>query len=195
MFDKSIQFKYAWRDYQSKVLSQAQQFVDDRHIHIVAAPGSGKTVLGLELMRRINAPTIILAPTLAIRNQWAERFTTLFMDNDTVDTLPDWLSMDVNKPAKLTIITYQGLYSALAGKRYKQQMDNEQAEEESEEETFLEPTEADELSESENEDENENIIVPAVSFNGTLDDNLEQVLPQPAHKPVTNLKADAYLKS
>ncbi len=160
MFNENIKFKYTWRDYQARVLKDAQQFVDDGHIHIVAAPGSGKTVLGLELMRRIDMPTIILAPTIAIRNQWAERFTTLFMDSQDSEKLPEWLSLDVHKPAKLTIITYQGLYSVLAGKKYKQQLEEaeELAEDESDAETIIEAPEEPEAPES------EAIVIPTVEF-------------------------------
>lgn len=178
VFDDSIKFKYSWRDYQARVISKAQQFADDGHIHIVAAPGSGKTVLGLELMRRINLPTIILAPTIAIRNQWAERFTTLFMDNCEAEKLPEWLSLDAKKPAKLTIITYQGLYSALAGKQYKQEdeVSSEQAEEETDTNTFLEAPEDTE------EPQSDTIVIPSVDFNSSV--NPPQ---QPVVEPVVNL--------
>ena len=53
MFDESIKFKYPWRPYQEKVLEEVNSLIKDKKIHIVAAPGSGKTVLGLELARRI----------------------------------------------------------------------------------------------------------------------------------------------
>ncbi|WP_339230420.1 DEAD/DEAH box helicase family protein [Oceanobacillus sp. FSL K6-2867] len=42
----------------------------DGYLHLVASTGSGKTVLGLEIMLYPNKPTLIVAPTLAIRNQW-----------------------------------------------------------------------------------------------------------------------------
>lgn len=191
MFDTNIRFKYPWRDYQARVLSNAQQFVDDGHIHVVAAPGSGKTVLGLELMRRINLPTIILAPTIAIRNQWAERFTTLFMDNADGKALPEWLSLDAHKPAKLTIITYQGLYSVLDGKQYKQEQEaaEEGAEEETGGETTLEAPEEPEPTES------EVIIVPEVDFasDASAPETKEETPPPAARQPVSE-KAAAYLK-
>ena len=190
MFDEKIKFKHSWRDYQAKVLEKAQQFVDDGHIHVVAAPGSGKTVLGLELMRRINLPTIILAPTIAIRNQWAERFTTLFMDTGDADKLPEWLSLDVNKPAKLTIVTYQGLYSALAGKQYKQeqQADAEQSEGETSGDTFLEAPEPTE------EVKSDVIVVPSANFDGPLTAQPQTVAQPAAPAQSPNLKAEAYLK-
>lgn len=113
MFDKKVEFIFPWRDYQQEVIDKAQGFISDRHIHVVAAPGSGKTVLGLELMRRIDKPTVILAPTIAIRNQWADRFMQLFLQKEN---LPNWISLDANKPAKVTIITYQALFSVLSGR-------------------------------------------------------------------------------
>ena len=52
MFDESIKFKYPWRPYQAKVLEEVNGLIKDKKIHIVAAPGSGKTVLGLEQIGR-----------------------------------------------------------------------------------------------------------------------------------------------
>ena len=53
MFDNTIKFKYSWRPYQDRVLKEADKFLKDGKINIVAAPGSGKTILGLELARRL----------------------------------------------------------------------------------------------------------------------------------------------
>ncbi|WP_413531660.1 DEAD/DEAH box helicase family protein [Empedobacter brevis] len=104
-----IKFKYNWRDYQQRVLSELETHLEDAHLNVVAPPGSGKTVLGLEVMLRINEPTLILAPTLAIRNQWKDRFIELFLNDQEVD----WISMDIHQPRFLTISTYQGLHAAM----------------------------------------------------------------------------------
>ena len=58
-----VKFKWEFRDYQQRVLDNANKYLLDGKINIVAAPGSGKTILGLELIRRCNAPCIILSPT------------------------------------------------------------------------------------------------------------------------------------
>ena len=108
-FPENIHFKFKWRSYQQKVLDDLHNHLDDDHLHIIAPPGSGKTVLGLEVALRINKPTLILAPTLAIRNQWVDRFCELFLQMHHV---PEWISMEIHKPAFLTVITYQGLHAA-----------------------------------------------------------------------------------
>lgn len=64
-----MRFSGAWRDYQQRVLDEFAQHAADQRIHVVAAPGSGKTVLGLELVRRIGRPALVLAPTRTIRDQ------------------------------------------------------------------------------------------------------------------------------
>jgi superfamily II DNA or RNA helicase len=77
----NMRFKGAWRDYQARVPAEMDGHLSDARLHIVAAPGSGKTILGLELMRRIGRPAVILAPSLTIRNQWRERLFPLFLDD------------------------------------------------------------------------------------------------------------------
>ena len=48
-----VQFKGTFRDYQQKVLDNSNKYLKNKKIHIVAAPGSGKTILGLELISRL----------------------------------------------------------------------------------------------------------------------------------------------
>ena len=47
-YENILQFKGTWRVYQARVLDRAEHYVRDGKIHIVAAPGSGKTTLGIE---------------------------------------------------------------------------------------------------------------------------------------------------
>lgn len=109
-FPPDIRFRKSWRSYQQRVLAELENHLDDNHLHIVAAPGSGKTVLGLEVVRRLNRPTLILAPSIAIRDQWVDRFIHLFMGSS--NGRPDWISKDIRNPRFLTVSTYQGLHSA-----------------------------------------------------------------------------------
>lgn len=110
MFNQDIKFKYSWRPYQEKVLKEFEKYKDDKKINIVAAPGSGKTVLGLELARRLKNPVLILSPTVTIKNQWIDRFVTLFMPEGS--RKPDWVSDNVYQLSYFNSITYQGLHYA-----------------------------------------------------------------------------------
>ncbi|WP_289663342.1 DEAD/DEAH box helicase family protein [Flavobacterium panacagri] len=127
-YPKEIKFKYNWRKYQQKVLDNLDDHLKDGHLHIIAPPGSGKTVLGLEVAIRLNKPTLILAPTIAIRNQWIQRFCELFLQTDQT---PDWISRDIRNPKFMTVVTYQGLHAACNNLKIEEQDCEE--EEESEE--------------------------------------------------------------
>lgn len=107
-FPSGIKFKYSWRKYQDRVLRELDEHLEDNHLHVIAPPGSGKTVLGLEVMLRLNKPTLILAPTIAIRNQWIQRFCELFLQ---VQVTPAWISRDIRNPGFVTVSTYQGLHA------------------------------------------------------------------------------------
>ena len=101
-------FCYPWRDYQAAVLTSLSTHLEDRKLHVSAAPGAGKTVLGLEVMRRIGQPTLILAPSIAIRNQWIDRLVALFLP-EGADT--GWITTDLKAPKTVTVATYQALYT------------------------------------------------------------------------------------
>ena len=124
-FPENIKFKYDWRKYQSRVLDELDEHLDDNHLHIIAPPGSGKTVLGLEVALRLNKPTLIFTPTVAIKNQWIQRFTELFLQTEQK---PEWISRDIKNPKFLTVTTYQALHAACSG------VDLDEEQEESEEE-------------------------------------------------------------
>ena len=103
-----MRFSGTWRDYQQRVLDEFDAHLDDNRINIVAAPGSGKTVLGLELLRRLGRPALVLSPSLTIRNQWIERLTPLFMP-----TVPasGFAGSDIESPGIVTSTTYQSLHA------------------------------------------------------------------------------------
>jgi superfamily II DNA or RNA helicase len=109
-----MRFTGTWRDYQAAALAEFDRHAADRKLHVVAAPGSGKTILGLELIRRLARPAIVLAPSLTIRNQWPARLVPLFLDKPPG---PDEASHDLAQPGALTCTTYQALHALWAGDR------------------------------------------------------------------------------
>lgn len=108
-----LKFRHAWRPYQERVLAVLDHHLHDRKLHIVAAPGAGKTTLGLEIFRRLQKRTLVLSPTRIIRDQWLQRLHD-FCECADVRQL-DWVSTDIRAPATLTSVTYQALHAQLAG--------------------------------------------------------------------------------
>ena len=121
-FGNEIKFKYSWRPYQERILKKVEQYGTDQKIHIVAAPGSGKTILGLELVRYFDNPVIIFAPTVTIKNQWIERFISHFSDYEKA---PDWISTDIYDLKKFNVVTYQALHYAYKKKKIKNESTDE----------------------------------------------------------------------
>lgn len=109
---EKMKFNGTFRDYQQRVIDNSDQYLKDGKINIVAAPGSGKTVLGLELIRKLGKPCIIFSPTAAIREQWGYRLRDLFLE-DKAD-FPLLFSSDPHDIKPITSITYQSLYTAVA---------------------------------------------------------------------------------
>ena len=106
-----LSFKGQWRQYQQRVLDKAESFMDDGKIHLVAAPGSGKTTLGIEFIKRFGNPTLVLVPTVTIRQQWVDRIKQAFLSDDNL--VEQLISQDLKKPKVITVATYQALHSAM----------------------------------------------------------------------------------
>jgi len=134
-FDQ-MRFRYPWRNYQERVLGELEEHLDDERLHVVAAPGSGKTILGLEVVRRLGQPTLILAPTRAIRDQWIDRLVSLFLPEGAKT---DWITKELRNPRTVTVATYQALHAACRGES------EEEEEEEKEDDDDDEREETEEL--------------------------------------------------
>ena len=69
---EALSFGGEWRPYQRAALAAFEK--DRQHgrkrTHIVAPPGSGKTLLGVELIRRVGKRALVLAPNQGIQQQW-----------------------------------------------------------------------------------------------------------------------------
>jgi superfamily II DNA or RNA helicase len=68
-------FNGSWRRYQQLALDAFERdrlAARDRTL-LVAPPGSGKTIVGLEIVRRIGEPALVLCPSQTIQRQWGEK--------------------------------------------------------------------------------------------------------------------------
>ncbi|MEL6615449.1 MAG: DEAD/DEAH box helicase family protein [Bacteroidota bacterium] len=115
----SVRFSGLWRPYQARVLAELDAHLDDERVHVVAPPGSGKTLLGLEAVVRMGRPALVLAPTLALRDQWLSRFREHFGagasgEGPVAEAASGGVaaSMDLAAPEALTVTTYQALHVA-----------------------------------------------------------------------------------
>ncbi|PRB11792.1 hypothetical protein CQ042_16190 [Microbacterium sp. MYb62] len=95
----SWRFRGTLRTYQAEVLERIGAGADEK-MHIVAPPGSGKTLLGLLLAAREGHRTLVLAPTVTIRQQWLRAAEGLAPDGAAV-------SEDPHALGDLTVLTYQ----------------------------------------------------------------------------------------
>ena len=101
-----LTFRGALRPSQAEVVAIANKKLaaGARRLHIVAPPGSGKTVLGLYLWAAcIRRPALVLSPNSAIQAQWAAK-CELFDGTSGCA-----ISTDVQSPGLLTSLTYQAI--------------------------------------------------------------------------------------
>lgn len=111
IYDGVLWFKGTWRTYQKRILDRSDKYLNDKKIHIVAAPGSGKTTLGIELIRREGNPCLILSPSITIREQWLGRIKEGFLVEGV--NPKDWFSNNIKDSKPVTVITYQALHSCM----------------------------------------------------------------------------------
>ncbi|WP_314884481.1 DEAD/DEAH box helicase family protein [Actinomyces oris] len=105
------------RDYQQSLLDRLHP-ADGSTLHLLAPPGSGKTLMGLELAVRNGRRALVLVPTTVIRAQWIHQARKLFISpavgspsvTGSVGThLPSARPEQAAEAADLTVLTYQSL--------------------------------------------------------------------------------------
>lgn len=106
-----LKFNGTWRNYQKQVLDNFQEYQADGHVHLVAAPGSGKTTIGIELIARFDKPALVLVPTVTIREQWVDRICQTFLEDE--DQVTNLVSQNLKDMKQITIATYQAFHSAM----------------------------------------------------------------------------------
>ena len=97
----ALKFKGSLRPYQRIALEafEADRAAGRRSTHLVAPPGSGKTLIGLEIVRRLDRPALVLAPTATVAAQWRDKLA-LFTEDPVPYLAPD---------GPLHVFTYQAI--------------------------------------------------------------------------------------
>lgn len=93
------------RTYQEEA-ARAVDPADGARLHLVAPPGSGKTLLGLALAARNGRRAVVLTPTTVIQEQWAAQARQAFR---VAGGSAPAASTTGEAPADLTVLTYQSL--------------------------------------------------------------------------------------
>jgi len=98
----TLAFPGTWRGYQQLALEafEADRKRGEQSTHIVAPPGSGKTLLGMELIRRLGSRALVLAPNTAVQAQWLHTANTF-------GASPGLAAADPS--AAIACLTYQSL--------------------------------------------------------------------------------------
>src|SRR5476651_1791619 len=68
-------FRHPLRKYQEDILHLLDRKLEsgERRFHVVAPPGAGKTIIGLQIVSRFKCPSLILSRNTTIQSQWGQK--------------------------------------------------------------------------------------------------------------------------
>ncbi len=108
----NLAFQYPLRKYQKQIIELCKKKLEagEKELHIVAPPGSGKTILGYEIISQFKCPSLVLCPNNTIATQWNAKLEDFFPEGDIEFARPEVLGSYLDRPLKpITIMTYQAL--------------------------------------------------------------------------------------
>lgn len=109
----TLKFKYPFRKHQDMILQsfKNEQLMSQNgplHFHVVAPPGAGKTIVGIECVIRLGSPAIIICPNTAIQGQWVDKFD-LFIPEGSNLNKNEIIGSDPKSLKPINVFTYQVL--------------------------------------------------------------------------------------
>lgn len=109
----SLKFQYEFLKHQQIILQKFEEKIKRNksktfRFHLVAPPGSGKTIIGMEMARRLAAPTLIICPNTTIQGQWVEKFR-MFLPKGSQDELVKEINTTTDDLKSCNVFTYQML--------------------------------------------------------------------------------------
>lgn len=108
---KQLNFRYELRGYQKEILDLVRRKIESgrKEVHLVAPPGAGKTIIGLQILSHLKSPGLILSPNTTIQAQWSQKLHLFTPEKSNLD-LNSLIGTHEDKPLKpITILTYQVL--------------------------------------------------------------------------------------
>ncbi|MCX7773946.1 MAG: DEAD/DEAH box helicase family protein, partial [Clostridia bacterium] len=108
----ALRFRHAFRTHQTMILDRFQKELATKkpgeplRFHVVAPPGAGKTIIGLELAIKLKAPALIVCPNTAIQGQWVKKLELFLPENGSIKA-DDVIASEPDKPHPINVLTYQ----------------------------------------------------------------------------------------
>jgi superfamily II DNA or RNA helicase len=93
---------------------------------VVAPPGSGKTLIGIEIARRVGRRAVTFSPTTTIQEQWRDKVRLFLPGEPSDDALLDGhVTTDPDRLASITSLTYQSLATATQQREFLDRLGRE----------------------------------------------------------------------
>ncbi len=110
MFEE-LSFLHPLRGYQQEIIELAHQKLGagERELNIVAPPGAGKTIIGLQLICDLKIKTLVLCPNTTIQNQWIKKLDLFLSPESQMVSASDFIGKSTTKPQPISVHTYQAL--------------------------------------------------------------------------------------
>lgn len=105
----AFEYRGSFRDYQRHLLRRIEDHMDESKINVVVPPGSGKVVMGLEILRRLGHSCLILSASEAQQREWGSAFVAEFASAAERAEAEQCVSYDVEAPSLITSMTYRKL--------------------------------------------------------------------------------------
>ena len=109
-FDQ-LRFLHPLRGYQKEIIELVHTKIADgeRELNIVAPPGAGKTIIGLQLICDLKIRTLVLCPNTTIQNQWIKKLDLFISAESLTLAASDLIGKGDKKTQPITVVTYQAL--------------------------------------------------------------------------------------
>ncbi len=121
-------FRHPLRKYQQDILDLLDTKLErgERRFHVVAPPGAGKTIIGLQIVSRFKCPSLILSPNTTIQAQWGQKLEQFLPPGMESLAALDILGTQESKPLKpVTLLTYQVLSTPEREQDYFQKLSHQ----------------------------------------------------------------------
>lgn len=109
-FDQ-LRFLHPLRGYQKEIIELVHTKLaqGERELNIVAPPGAGKTIIGLQLICDLKIKTLVLCPNTTIQNQWIKKLDLFISPESLTLSASDLIGKGDKKTQPITVVTYQAL--------------------------------------------------------------------------------------